>query len=281
MMSTTHLRNASVAWLPRLDRMSRLIVAVFVTMVGCDSSNGGEPALTPTPLEEMDCGVDEAVVSIETADGIELVADLLPAPEASLGAVVLFHMRPPTYDRRGYPRRVREALNELNLTVLNVDRRGGGDSEGIAEEAFEGPGALLDMEAAVRLLLDPRLACPIDSTRLVLVGASNGTTAVMDYSIAHDAALPHPAGLVWMSPIGATENQHTISDHRDILESMPMLWLYPTTEDYARDYIDDAPSSWTFIERGEAHGTDMFDRADLEGSTLGDLLPFVEVLAED
>jgi hypothetical protein len=115
----------------------------------------------------------------------------------------------------------------------------------------------------------------VDSSHLVLVGASNGTTAVMDYVAAHDEALPEPSGLVWLSPGEYTENQHAIADYRTPLEALPMLWLFPSTEPWARDFRAGAPATWTLVERGEAHGTDMFDGGDLETAALEDLTAFV------
>lgn len=255
--------------------MRRGVVAVVLAaaVAGCGGCVDEVEGLAR--LDELACGGPEATIELTTADGLALRADLTPGPAADRGAVVLFHMRPPAHHRGEYPPRVRQALAALGVTVLNVDRRGAGDSEGDPDDAARDPGARLDMEAAVLTLLDPALACPVDRSRLVLVGASNGTAAVMDYAVARDDALPAPAGLAWLSPGTYTEGQHTVADNRALLEALPMLWLFPTTEPWARDFLSGAPTSWTLVERGEAHGTDMFDGGELEAATLSDLTAFV------
>jgi hypothetical protein len=253
------------------------VVAALAAGAGCSGAgcDGHGDEVELARLDEIQCGADQATIELTTADGVVLRADLIPGPAGGRGAVVLFHMRPPAHDRHEYPLRVREAIASTGVAVLNVDRRGAGDSEGNPDEASRGPGALLDMEAAVSALLDPSFACPVDRSRLVLVAASNGTTAVMDYVVARDDALPEPAGIVWLSPGEYTEYQHTISNNRALLEVLPMLWLFPSTEPWARDFIEGAPPSWTFVERGEEHGTDMFDGGDLEAATLADLTAFI------
>lgn len=249
-------------------RLPLVPVVLAFAITGC-------PSEQPTPPEDVPCDADEAVVELSTEDGLTLVADYTPASTQGRGAVVLLHMIPPSNDRSGYPPRVRDAIADLDLSVLNVDRRGAGDSDGSAVDAYEGPGGRLDVEAAVSFLLDDAVPCAVDPDRLFLVGASNGTTAVMDYTAEHDAALPDPAGLVWMSPGSYTENQNAIADERDPLEALPMLWLYPMTEPYSSAFIDDAGADWQFVERGDQHGTRMFDGGSLEDDTMGDLLGFL------
>ncbi len=236
--------------------------------VGCGSCSRLEPATEP---RDVVCGGDEVVVEVPTSDGLTLRADLVPATEAGAAAVVLLHMKPPTYDRSGYPADVRRALADAGATVLNLDRRGAGESQGVAEDAYVGDGALLDAEAAVSFLGDGALGCPVDTSLLMLVGASNGTTAVMDYTVGHAADLPHPTALVWMSPGEYTENQNTVAAHRGTLEALPLLWLVPTTEPWSESFVDGAPGSWRFVQRGEEHGTDMFDGGDLQEQTLGEI----------
>ena len=253
--------------------MKHPLVALLAVPLMLAACKGKVEATDPA---DVACGGDEVVVELTTADAVTLRADLLPAAAAGQGAVVLFHMKPPGYHRGNWPPHVRAAIGAEGVTVLNVDRRGAGESEGTAEEAYEGPGALRDMEAAVRLLTDDALGCAVDPTRLVLVGASNGTTAVMDYAVAHDAALPDPAALIWMSPGTYTENQNAIADHRATLDAAPILWLYPTTEPWSSDFATGAPQSWSFVERGEQHGTKMFDGGELEDQTVAEITGWVE-----
>ena len=224
--------------------------------------------------DQVDCGSGEAAVELHTDDGLMLVADYRPAAEPERGAVVLFHMIPPQYDRSTWPPEVRQAFADLGLGVLAVDRRGAGESEGEPEDAYQGEGGRLDMEAAVSFLVSDQRACPADPDRVLLVGASNGTTAVMDYAVAHSADQPPPAGLVWMSPGDYTENQHRVDESRPVLEELPMLWLYPTDEPWSEGFVDGAPETWEFVPRGEEHGTFMFDGGDLEEATVADLVAF-------
>ena len=243
------------------------LILVIAALTGCPPSD-------PDPADPADlpCDADEAVVELVTEDDVTLAADYQPAATQNRGAVVLLHMIPPSNDRTGYPARVRDAIQALDLSVLNVDRRGAGDSGGSAIDAYEGDGGRLDVEAAVRFLLDDAVPCAVDSEAIALVGASNGTTSVMDYTAEHAADLPDPASLTWMSPGSYTENQNAISDHRGTLEALPMLWLFPTTEPYSNGFIDDRGDDWEFVERGDQHGTRMFDGGDLEDRTLDVLL---------
>ncbi|MCO4773961.1 MAG: hypothetical protein KDA24_28265 [Deltaproteobacteria bacterium] len=233
------------------------LTGCLLLLSGCPVADIADPSTLP-------CGADEAVVEIATTDGVTLTADYRPAASEERGAVVLFHMIPPGNDRSGFPVEVRDAIAARDLTVLNVDRRGAGGSDGIAEEAYEGDGGRLDMEAAVRFLASAQLPCRVDTRSIALLGASNGTTSVLDYTVGRDATLPQPATLIWMSPGGYTESQNRIPDHRGLLDVIPVLWMYPDSEDYALSYIDDAAPSWRFVELGSAHGTRMFDGGELQ-----------------
>ncbi len=259
----------------------RPIALLVVALTGaCASSKPPVPheetaISTPAPtVSGCESRIDE--VRFDTSDGVTLVADHHIAAEPGKGAVVLLHMIPPSWDRSSYPPRVRRAIADLGPSVLNVDRRGAGASGGVAEDAYVGPGGLADVEAAVRFLTAPDAACPIDPAKLVIVAASNGTTSALDYAVAADASLPRPAAMVWMSPGTYTESQNRITDHRAVLDEIPLLWLYPTNEPYSDDFTDSAPSAWSFVQRGEVHGTQMFDGGTLEEATMTDLIAWVE-----
>ena len=232
------------------------------------------PTTDPADPEDVSCGDGEVVVEITTADGVRLIADYRPATASGNGAVILFHMAPPNYERADYPVRVRDQLAAEGVTVLNVDRRGSGDSEGDHEEA-QFAGALLDMEASVGFLLDDGLACPVDGDRLLMVGASNGTAAVLDYAVSRAPELPAPAAAIWMSPGGHTENNTSIDDHRDLLDPLPLLWLYPDDEPFATDYVDGAPAAWRFVLNGDEHGTKMFDEGQMEATAVQEMVGWV------
>ncbi len=231
------------------------VPALALALAGCPS------AVDPTTLP---CGSEEAVVELTTSDGLRLAADYRPAASENRGAVVLLHMIPPSNDRTTWPVEVRDAIGAADLTVLNVDRRGAGGSEGIAQEAYEGVGGQLDVEAAMRFLVNSELPCGVDRTRIALVGASNGSTSVLDYTVAHDPSLPDPAALTWLSPGSYTENQHRIPEQRAVLDALPILWMYPSSEPYSLGFIDNAAPAWRFTELGEVHGTRMFDGGELQ-----------------
>ncbi len=226
---------------------------------------GGEP-----------CVGGESVVSMETTDGVTLEADDMMASVSGRPALVLFHMVPPYFDRSSWPKRIRSKFHDLDINVLNVDRRGAGGSGGVPEEAYFGDGALLDGEAAVSWLMSDQRGCAIDTERLMLFGASNGTTTTLDYAFGHAGDLPDVAGLAWLSPGEYTEAQNDIDDKRKKLENVSMHWLYPENEPYADDFVDGAPGTWQFARRGLQHGTDMFDGDTLEDDTVADLLALVD-----
>jgi len=244
----------------------RFFLLMVLLLVGCPSASP-EPDSDPAPA-------DEAVVTFTTADGETLEADWYAADAAGSGAVVLFHMIPPNNDRTGYPSALREALHAQGVSVLNVDRRGAGGSTGSAPAAYEGPGGLLDVQAAVTYATEHGA----DPEKLVLVGASNGTTSVYDYVVARAAGFPQAAAVVFMSPGTYTENQNDFAPTQaewDVSLSFPFLWLYPTTEPYAQAFVPDAPGAWKFVEDGQQHGTNMFDGGELETSTKAELTAWV------
>ncbi len=136
------------------------------------------------------------------------------------------------------------------------------------------------MEAAVGFLASADRKCPVDMAKIALVGASNGTTSVLDYTLAHDSGLPDPVAVTWMSPGAYTEAQHPIADHRDTLDGVPIQWLYPDNEPYSEAFINGAPADWEFTERGSVHGTQMFDEGELESATVTDMTAWLERFAK-
>jgi len=241
-----------------------MLATLPLLLTGCPSG--------PVDPSTLPCESEEARVELTTGDGLRLAADYRPAATQGRGGVILFHMTPPSNDRSGYPLAVRDAIAAADLSVLNVDRRGAGESEGIALEAYEGEGGLLDMEAAVRFLSNPALPCPVERSKIALVGASNGTTPTLDYVVGRDATLPAPAALVWMSPGSYTEEQNRIPESRLLLDALPVLWMYPASEPYSEAFIDDAAPAWRFVENGDAHGTRMFDDGELAEQSTTELV---------
>lgn len=166
-------------------------------------------------------------------------------------------MIPPDNTRANYPRALIDALVARGVTVLNLDRRGAGGSQGVAVDAYEGPKGKLDAKAAVAFLRHH--PCAIDARRIALVGASNGSTTAVDYTL--DAGDAAPRALVLLTPGTYTENQHRLADHRSTFEAIPILFVFSTEERaYSAAQEAGAPSRWVFQEYAPgAHGTRMFD----------------------
>ena len=223
------------------------------------------------------CDAAPAVVELQTSDGVKLVADYIPAKSSDRGVVILLHMIPPNFDRSSYPDRVKEAINALDLNVLNVDRRGAGDSEGDAVDAYTGLTARLDVEAAVSFMLAREGACAIDPGKITLIGASNGTTAVLDYTVNRsDADLPDPNALVWLSPGSYTENQNKLSENKAKLDPIPLLIIHPDSEPWATQLTDVAQTCKIVEIDGGAHGTANFDDGAKEAIQLPEIISWLE-----
>jgi len=232
-------------------------------------------ATSSSPDDATACDTSEKVVHFTTSDGVRLAADYRAAEAAGRPAVVLLHMIPPSNDRSGYPARIREAIHDLGVNVLNVDRRGAGDSEGEPKNAYEGATARLDVEAAAAFLIDDERDCPAARDEIVLVGASNGTTSVLDYTVARsDSSLPDPAALIWLSPGSYTENQNVLDQHTETLNSLFILFVYPDSEPWSEDQR--GPETWKFVEiGGGSHGTRNFDGGELESEALPEITQWI------
>ncbi|HJL14463.1 MAG TPA: hypothetical protein RMH99_02335 [Sandaracinaceae bacterium LLY-WYZ-13_1] len=270
-------------------RLASCLAAALLLAVGCDdpapAEDGGPPtggdAGSPADAGPPDGGaaceaVDGEVVSFGTEDGLTLEADrYVPEGAAPGGAgAVLFHMIPPFNDRTNYPLTFIDALTDRGIVVLNVDRRGAGGSEGEPMDAYVGPDGKLDVAAAVGFLL--ATDCAPDPARLGLVGASNGTTSVLDYTVfaAGDADAPSPAAIVFLTGGGYTENQNRVADHRDVLDPMPIQFVYSTAEaGWSVGFEPGAPEIWRFDEYADGdHGTTMFSAAP---ASVGDVAGFL------
>ncbi|MGF1469848.1 MAG: alpha/beta hydrolase [Sandaracinaceae bacterium] len=252
-----------------------------------DAGPSGSPASSGDDREagedeggeaEGTCTADRAgqVVTLTTADGVRLQADLYVEGTAGGPAAALFHMVPPSNDRTNYGRAFIDALLGQGLSVLNVDRRGAGASEGVAVDAYRGPKGKLDVRAAVELLRGH----PCGFGRLGLVGASNGTTSVLDYTVdAAERGAPGPDGLVFLTGGSYTESQNVLRDARTALAPVPLLFVYSTAErEWSASFEDGAPAAWRFLEvPNGAHGTRMFeavpDSVDDVAAFLGERLP--------
>ena len=215
------------------------------------------------------------VVTLTTDDGVTLEGDLYTSGALDAPGVVLLHMIPPNHDRTGYPVAFCEALAAQGYNVLNIDRRGAGASGGVAQDAYSGPNGKLDPHAAIQYLLE--MPCPSDPTRLAIVGASNGTTSALDFTLwsSSDESAPTPTTLVYLTGGDYTENQNSISDNLEFLSPIQSLFVYSTDEaTWSVSFEATAPETWTFSEYLDgAHGTLMFDAIP---SSMDDVRAFLE-----
>lgn len=210
--------------------------------------------------------VDGERVELTTSDGVKLAAAHYSTGQAGAPGAVLLHMIPPHHDMNNYTPEFIHALVEAGFDVVNVNRRGAPGSEGGAEDAYEGDKGKLDALAGVQFLLDS--PCAVDGTKLVVFGASNGTTSMLDYTVAAAAARdprqPVPAALVFLSGGGYSEKQNRLADHVAALGSLPAYFAYPSKEKPWNVGIealakDEGASAWEFHEYDPGdHGTLLF-----------------------
>lgn len=223
----------------------------------------GESGTGPTQCTAK----DGKEVQLQTRDGVDLKAVHYSSGIRGAKAVVLLHMIPPHHDLNNYsPEFIRE-LRSSGFDVINVNRRGAKGSGGNAKDAYDGPSGWLDALAGVQFLLDS--PCKNDPSRIAMVGASNGSTSMIDYNIhAHqDSASRQPKAkaMVFLSGGSYTESQHQIAEHLDALGPISSFFAYPKSEAEWSLGIEELAKKeelacWRFNEYGEeAHGTFMFD----------------------
>lgn len=228
--------------------MNRTSLVAALVSVACGTNN--------------DCAEDKAspsgadTVSIITSDELCLVADHYRGDEGA-PAVVLLHMTPTAWDRTSWSVDFQRRLYGLGWSVLNLDRRGAGDSEGGVRDAFEGPGGALDVQAAFDYLGAEGVG-PI-----AIVSASNGTTSALDYlALAAPQGLVEPVSIVMMSPGTYTENQTPIETLAE--QNTPTLFQYDPSEGLWIDeeYDELNPGSWQAIPYdGGGHGSHLLNNS--------------------
>lgn len=204
---------------------------------------------------------DAEVVTLTTEDGIALEADFYTSGVAGSASVILLHMVPPANDRTNYDIAFIQLLRDRGLAVINVDRRGAGGSGGVAEEAYFGPNGKWDVKAAYDFLAGH--SCGFDMSRVAIVGASNGTTSALDFTIyTQTEAEEVPAVLVFLTGGGYTEAQNRINNNRPLLNLLPILFVFSTAEaDWSAQFVADEGPQWMFHEYTDGdHGTFMFQR---------------------
>ena len=263
--------------LDTMDRLTVLLLATCVVLMGCggetaetvaspnetapSSQDAGPPASAPpaTPAPNQDdqpstnCTTSDGTeVNIDTVDGETLAATWYQVNEKPQGTAVLLHMIPPGNTRANYPSEFIDALNQRCLNVLNVDRRGAGGSSGDPVAAYTGPNGVHDAEAAVAFASSRD--SEFSGERLVLVGASNGSTTVLDYVAQGNTV----AAVALLSPGTYTENQQRVLGSG--LESVPTLFAFPDSEaDWSLAFESSGGENWVWRQYdGGRHGTGLF-----------------------
>ena len=194
-------------------------------------------------------------VPLTTEDGLCLVGDYYVA-DAGAPGVVMLHMNPESWDRKSWSIDFVRGIHAERWHMLNLDRRGAGDSDGEPRDAFEGDGGRKDVDAAVRFLLEQ------GASAIALVAASNGTTSALDYAVwSQDNDEVEPVSITMMSGGSYTENQNSIERLAAI--GTPTLFQADDEDGLWFDTDFDAlnPGPWAYIEYpGAGHGSQMLDQ---------------------
>ncbi len=251
-------------------RMARMTIRLVYVLLGITSVAGA--LVAPAAAENACRPVGEAVVEFETPDGVEVEADYHTPGEEKPPTAILLHMIPPQHDRTNYPPEFRRKLVAAGFQVLNVDRRGAGGSMGKARDAYNGDSGKFDVMGAISFLRDQ--PCGMDETRLVVIGASNGSTSALDYAIyAHGTGeWPTPSRLVFLTGGNYTENQSNIADH-PFLKTVPIMYFTSKKERAWSASHSGRSSAWVHQEyKQSGHGTRMFKA---NPSSMDDVVQFV------
>ena len=184
------------------------------------------PALPGLHLDSKD-------VTFRSADGVSLVARLIPPPPqvqaASAGWILYFHGSGGNVARAGYNSAWAE-FRRLGLGVLAVDYRGFGESGGVPSEA----GLYRDADAAYHYLVTTLQVSP---PRIVIYGYSLGSAVAIDLAsrvpaaglIVEGAFLSVPARgaeLYPFLPVAALARNRFASVDKVASISMPKLFIH-------------------------------------------------------
>jgi hypothetical protein len=208
------------------------------------------------------------VVRFKTSDSVELEADWCPAKDGA-PLLVLMHMIPPHHSRANYPASVRSTWRAAGFSVLNVDRRGGGESGGQAKDAYTGPNGKLDVAAALAF----GGSRGADVTKWACIGASNGTTSCLDFA-AHAATaggVTGPSALVFMTGGTYTESQTLLAG--SIATKVPVLFTFNEKEKKWSESARKQSTKWqwkSYVPGG--HGTMVFGANPEAAADIADFL---------
>ncbi len=223
----------------------------------------GQPVAAPAPATPMpiaDAAPEVEVAPVakaskltekgQTRDGVQLELDVYPTGGKASG-VVLLHMIPPNWERSSWPADFIDGLHQRGWSVCVLDRRGAGESAGVAEEAYTGEKGRYDTEVCVKRLQADGL------DKLAIIGASNGTTSMIDYAVwAESEGLPKPDVMGFMTGGGYTENNVAVEQ----LSATPAIFTFSTEEREWSVAQEQKSEVWNFSEYTYgAHGTKMFE----------------------
>ncbi len=245
----------------------------LLCLVGCESGSTGARAPGGAARAGGDTEgaaggecrrrAEPVAVTLRTDDGVALAADYYPGGRRGGPGVVLLHMIPPHWTHKSYPSDFIFALVEGGFSVVNVNRRGAPGSEGVAEEAYRGDSGWLDAKAGRDWLV--AAGCAVPSEAVAMIGASNGTTTVLDYALraARTGGIDPPAAMVLLSGGRYTEAQQSLEEALGVLGGVPALVAYPAAErewnERARGLARGAGGDWRFVELDPGdHGTKLF-----------------------
>ena len=201
-------------------------------------------------------------LTLTTADGVTLTADLYEAPAPS-SAVVLVHVLGGT---KADWRAAADRLQSEGMTALAIDLRGHGGSTGSGA-----PSAAManDVKAAVAWLAS---RADVRPGAIAVVGASLGATAALMAA----ADLPEVKAVVLISPAADYRGVRLDAAGRKFARR-PLLLLVSQDDPYALRTVHDltppeAPPARAAVSTVTGHGTQLLDR---DPDMLGALVDWV------
>ncbi len=196
------------------------------------------------------------VIEFTTLDGITLVGDYYPGPAQNSPLVVTLHSIPPYHDRHSWPQGFINGMTGHGWTVINLDRRGSGDSEGNPEDAYTGDLGRNDLDAAITRYLEDGY-----NGQVAAIGSSNGSTTIVDYTVWRPEGDEALDAFSFLSPGDYTTAQNSLAG----MPSIPGLFMACLNESAWSENAADQREDWMFVlceGSDDAHGHDMLTNAD-------------------